>query len=321
MQLISVSLLLFSFLVLAGAILFVAMWQRARRKIGLVQILHEGIGHIGVSAVVEYPETSAPLIALLEEEYPRSEAIIITDMRDKLSAFEELLSRYHLIKVNHDYLEGVRALYRSRSRAFRRVVLVDLPMEHRLRASCIGRAVASYDYILYLTGESIVERNALAYCANIIAMQRPTNVISMQSIAGCNARLERGMTGHSGRSVRLRTNYALAWRRNGVFFALLATLLPAAMLFISFLSGSRMIFASAVITTLAVGAFLYLSCRVVTEKGVFHRLDTILRNFCRFIVERVKNFNYLYGKRAEGDDAVLERVPLLNRRRTNREKL
>ena len=321
MQLISVFLLLFSLLALVGAMLFVAMWQRARRKINLVQILHDGIGHVGVSAVVEYPETSAPLIALLEEEYPRSEAIIVTDMQERLSTFEELLSRYHLIKVNHDYLDGVRALYRSRSRTFRRVVMVDLPMEYRAQAASVGRAVASYDHILYLKGESIVEPNALAYCANVIAMQRPTNIISMQSIAGCGARLERGVAGSSGKRVRLRTNYALAWRRNGVFFALSATILPAAMLFLAFLSGSRMIFASAVITALAVVSFLYLSCRVVTEKGLFRRLDTILRNFCRFLVEKARNFHYLYGKRVQEDDPILERAPVLEQRRNNRRRV
>ena len=163
MQLISILLFALSLVLLVGAVLFVALWHRTYRKTSLVQLLREDIGHIGVSAIVAYPETPAPLLALLEEEYPHSEAVIITDLQSDNPSFAELLRRYRLVRVNHSHLEGVRALYRSRHRAFRRIVMVDLPMEHREQASDVGRAVASYENHLCLEGESIVERDSLTY--------------------------------------------------------------------------------------------------------------------------------------------------------------
>ena len=287
MQLISLLLLVLSLFGLTMAVMFVVLWYRSCSRLAVVHRLRESIANIGVSVAVDYPETTAPLLALLEEEYPRSEAIVITDLEQAHSPFCELISRYHLMKVNHAHLDGVRALFRSRHRAFRRVVLVDLPVEHRDRASEIGRAVASYDYILHLQGESIVEQDAIAYCANIIASQNTANAISLYSIVGCPARLEKGTGVGSERVVRLRTDYALAWQRRRSAFAVAALSLPAAMVLLAYFSGSRLIFASAIVAMVAIGVFLFVSCRVVSEKGLFARFDTILRNAYRLLVERV----------------------------------
>lgn len=323
MQLISIFLFVLSLLSLISAALFLVSWYRSCRRLSIVHRLREAIAHIGVSAVVEYPKTLAPLMALLEEEYPRSEAVIITDLQHSHSPFGELLGRYHLIRVNHTHLDGVRALYRSRHRAFRRVVVVDLPIEYRERATEIGNMVASYDYVLRLQGESIVERDAIAYCADIIASQSHANAISLQSIVGDTARLENGKGGVSQRVISVSTDYALAWRNRRLIYAIVALLSPAAMVLVSYLSGSRLIFVSAVVVMLAVGVFLYVSCRVVTEKGLFARLDTILRNFSRLLVERAKKNYYFYKERLYQDNPLVKGVPLLNRRRrrTNREAL
>jgi hypothetical protein len=323
MQLISLSLFALSLLSLVGAVFFLVLWSRSCRRLSIVHRLRETIAHIGVSAVVEYPETLAPLMALLEEEYPRSEAVIITDLQHQHSPFGDILGQYHLIRVNHTHLDGVRALYRSRHRAFRRVVVVDLPTEYRKRAKEIGGLVASYDYVLHLQGESIVERDVIAYCADIIASQPHTNAISLQSIVGAAAHLENGRGEASRRVTRVRTDYALAWRNRRLIYAMVALLSPAAMVLVSYLLGSRLIFASAVVAMLAVGVFLYVSCRVVTEKGVFARLDTILRNFSRLLVERAKTFYYLYKGGWYQEDLFVKRAPILNKRqrRTNRDPL
>ena len=321
MQLISLLLFLFSVVALGGATLFLVLWHRSCRKTEIVQMLREDIGHVGVSAIVEYPETPAPLVALLEEEYTRSEAVVITDLQHRLSPFGELIGQYHLIKVNHTHLPGVRALYRSRHRAYRRVVMVDLPVEYSEQATSIGKKVASYDYLLLLKGESVVEPEAITYCANLIALQSPSNVISLQSVVGCGARLEKSGFESSERVVRLRTNRALAWRNRTLVFALSAMLLPMIMIFVAYISGSRLLFYSAVTVVVAVGVFLYVSCRVVTDKNLFIRFDTILRNFYRFLVERIKNFHYLYKRRWRSDKPLAERIPIFNRKRTNRESL
>ena len=317
MQLISIILFLFSLAALVGAIVFVVSWQRNSRHSSLVHQLREGIAHIGVSAVVEYPETTAPLVALLEEEYPRSEAVVVTDLEQARSTFGELISRYHLIRVNHSHLDGVRALYRSRHRAYRRVVVVDLPTEHREQAAKIGKRVASYDYTLHLQGESIVEPDAITYCANLIASQHSSTAILLRSIVGASAYLEKGLHNPSGRALQLYADHALAWQRGGVGVALTALLLPMAIVVAAHLSGSWLLFISAAITMVAIGLFLYVSCRVVTEKGIFIRLDTILRNFYRYLIERVENFYYLYKGREYGNSALTKGISILQNRQRN----
>jgi hypothetical protein len=282
MQLISILLLVFSTLLFVGAIVFVTLWHRTYRKCSLVQMLREDISHIGVSAIVTYPDTPAPLIALLEEEYPHSEAVIITDLQSKASALGELVRRYHLIKVNHSHLEGVRALYRSRRRAFRRVVMVDLPMEYSERASTVGREVASYENLLCLKGESIVERNSISYCANVAALQSLTDRFSLHSFVGAEACFERGEATGQDSVVCLRAERPLAWSRGDIFAALLALLLPSLFVVIACLSESRLIMLSAVITTAVVVLFAYVSSWVTTEKSLFARLDTVLHKFYRF---------------------------------------
>lgn len=319
MQLISILLLLLSVVLLIGAILFVVLWHRAYRKSVMVNMLHEGIGHVGVSAVVEYPDTPQPLLALLEEEYPRSEAVIITDLQHFLSPFGELIQRFQLMRVNHSHLEGVRSLFRSRHRAFRRVVMVDLPIEHRHRAFDIAKEVATYDYILQLHGESIVARNTLAYCANIIASHRATKMLSMRSIVGAEAHLERCDTSGDQDKINLRSGRILAWRKGGTSAALFAIVTPTVILFLAHLSGSRAMFVVAVVIITAIVACLYVSCRVMTEKSLFVTLGTILHNFYCFLIEKVKNFHYLYKEGIPRSRLVRE-IAMIDRRRKNNRK-
>ena len=286
MQLISILLFALSLLLLVGAVLFVALWHRTYRKTSLVQLLREDIGHIGVSAIVAYPETPAPLLALLEEEYPHSEAVIITDLQSESSSFAELLRRYRLVRVNHSHLEGVRALYRSRHRAFRRIVMVDLPMEYREQASDVGRAVASYENHLCLEGESIVERDSLTYCANVVASQPQADRISLRSFVGAEAHLENSAMPDAEGVVRLRSKTPLAWRKGHIVATLTAMLLPSAMVVISYLLQSRLMLLSAVVVAAALALFLYVSTMSATKKSLFARLDTVLQNFYRFWAER-----------------------------------
>lgn len=287
MQLISALLFLFSLAMFVGAVLFVARWHRTYRKVSLVHILREDIGHIGVSAIVAYPETAAPLLALLEEEYPHSEAVVIADLQGENASLGELVERYHLIKVNHTHLSGVRALYRSRRRAFRRVVVVDLPAEYRSQANEIGREVASYDNVLYLQGESIVEQNAITYCANVVASQHSTKGLMMRSIVGTEAHLERGDVSNSSTMLYLRADCPLAWRKSSISSMLLALLASVALVVAVVASGDWLLLASAEVVVAIVLLFLYVSCCVVTEKSLFVRLRSVFQNFYRFWVESV----------------------------------
>ncbi len=322
MQLIPILLSLLSILLLVGALAFVVLWHRASRKAHIVKVLNEDIGHVGVSAVVEYPDTPQPLIALLEERYPRSEAVIITDLEHFLSPFGELIQQFHLVRVNHSHLVGVRSLYRSRHRAFRRVVMVDLPIEFRCHALDIAKRVATFDYILQLHGESVVAHDTLAYCANIIAKHRITADISMRTLVGAEALLERCDAPDKRDVTHITSNRVLAWRRGSSMLVLIAIFIPTLLALVAYLSDSGAMLFVSVVTLLALTACLYVSCRVMAEKSLFVTLGAILDNFYRFLVERVKNFHYLYNGRDGRRQILMKGVTATDRiGRTNRESL
>ena len=322
MQLIAVLFLLFSTLLLGLSLLFVGFWHRTHRNARVEQPLQEGINNIGISVVLEYPDTLSPLLVLLEDRYPYSEVVMVVDLQRHFATFGELIERVRLVRVNHSHLRGVRALSRSRHRAFRRVVMVDLPLECKSRIAKVAKDVALYDYALCLKGESIVAPEAIAHCANIIASHSVVSDISVQSIVGAKAHLERCDSPTSRGGVKLRTDRVLAWRRGGATFALLALCLPSVMLLLAHLSGSRLLLVTAVMVTLSVAAFLYVASRVMRGRSLFVALDTILRNFYRFLVDKVKNFHYLYkGGRGQNKTDIGGVVVLARKRRTNQESL
>ena len=319
MQLISTLLLALSLTIFVGAVTFLILWHRLYHKCAIAKVLREGIGHIGISAVVEYPDTTAPLMALLEERYPRSEAIIIIDLQESRPIFEELIQLFHLVKVNHTHLKGVRTLYRSRHRTFKRVVMVDLPTEQRFHTTSIAKRVASFDYVLHLPGECQIEYNTLTYCANIIALHPTTNAISLKSIIGAGAHLEYTDQAPRDSTTRVLTHRALAWHKTTPIFLILAITLPSAITLLARISGERSFIISAIVTALTFGMLLYLSCRVVTKKGLYTTTNTIVKNFCRFLVERMKNFYYLYKERKPQEKRPTESLELLNKIQDNRE--
>ena len=299
MQLIAISLALLSLLIFVGTTLFVGEWLRALRQEPTSPLMREGICHIGISAIVLYPESAAPLHALLEEEYPRSEAIIVTDFAS--SPFEELLHHFKLIKVNHSHLSGVRALYRSRHRAFRRIVVIDLPALHRHQATTIAKEIATYNCTLLLQGESIVAHNILTYCANIIATHPTEQGVAIRALIGAEALLEQG---EADSSKALSTARPLAWQRGSVAPAIAALIAPALFVAISRLTSEGAFIAVAGFISLTIMSFTYLSCRLMCKKGLMPLLATIILNFYRFSIEKFKKIYYLYkGDRASTRNA------------------
>ena len=285
MQLISFLLLLLSTLMLVASVIYVVWWHRTYRKATIVHLLHENIAHIGISAVVIYPKTSAPLVAILEEKYARSEAVVVADLQDN-PRLDALIYRYGLVKVGSSHLVGVRALFRSRKRVYRRVTVVDLPSEHRLQAEMIGREAASYDNILYLTGESIVEPNAITYCANIVARQHSSNRLLLRCAVGSQARLESGGAANTESVLHLRAESPLAWRSDIGGLGLLALLLPLQMVSLATIFHSWPLLVAAVMLVVNVVIFIGESYCVVTEKSLLLRLGTLFENLYYFWVER-----------------------------------
>lgn len=290
MQLISIVLFTLSLIVLGGALAFITKWYRTRQAYNPAHLLQEGIEYIGISAIIEYPETTQPLFALLNEEYPHSEVILIADLQRHHATFGALLQKYHLIRVNHSHIDNVRALYRSRHRTFRRVVMVDLPIEHRQSALSVGGKVASFGYLLHLRGESIVARNTLAYCANIIASHRLSDDISLHSFLGEEVYITRCDSPAKQGKSQIISNRILAWHKRGrnLSFGVLA--LPAITLLLSHLMESRLLMITAEVVLCTITLLIYIACCTATERSIFATFDAICVNFYLFFIKEMKQF-------------------------------
>lgn len=309
MQLIAIILALFALVALFGALLFLGEWRQAKQSELSTPLIREGISHIGISAIVAYPKSVAPLYALLDEEYPRSEAIIVTDLDD--SPFGALLRHFKLIGVNHSHLKGVRALYRSRHRAFRRIVIIDLPTSHRKRAFAIAEEVATYDCTLRLQGESIIAHNALTYCANLVASQPYDEGTMIRPLVGADATLVRGEP--SNHPEVTLTAQPLAWRRASLAPTVMALLLPAILVAVSRFTGEWILLVVAGVISLTMVLLISLSYRLMCKKGLLELFAIIIENFYRFSIEKFKKIYYLYkGDRAKKRNTEEEGLPMLS---------
>ena len=290
MQLIPILLLIASLLLLLYALRFLRVWQRAWQRENI--ILPEGydIGHYGISLVTAYPSSLRPLSAMIEERYPRSEAILICDMQRDINLFGDAIRRFQLVRVNHDHLEGVRALYRSRQRTHRRIVIVDLPIGERHRSEDIAREVASYGHTLYCEGDIAIETDAAALCINIIASHPIDTSLSLAPLVGAGVRV---LPSDASQVERVAVAHPLAWRTKGAFYHIGISSLILASLPVVGGELCPYTLATYIATQLIV---LYLVCRSTSEKNLFVRFDTITLNFYRFIVDSFKRIYYLYKR-------------------------
>lgn len=120
------------------------------RQHGLVSDAPEGTG---ISVVCSGVREHAQLENLLGVEYARYEVVVVLDARHFFAEFDAIVTRYRMIRVNYVPCEelpvdGVRGLYRSRQRSYRRLVLIDRAQSSAYEDFDAAGCVATYDYLL-----------------------------------------------------------------------------------------------------------------------------------------------------------------------------
>ena len=103
------------------------------------------VGNIGVSMLCLHPNDVRVVEAMLASRYPASEVVVMLDSASELFAL--LRQRYALCDVRCDRTT-IRALYRSRHKAFRRLVVVDSLVSTRASMLDVAASISSYDYLL-----------------------------------------------------------------------------------------------------------------------------------------------------------------------------
>ena len=120
------------------------------REHGVASDAPEGTG---ISAVCSGVRDHDQLENLLGVEYARYEVVVVLDARLFFAEFEAIVTRYRMIRVNYAPCEelpvvGVRGLYRSRQRSYRRLVLIDRAQSSAYDDFDAAGCVATYDYLL-----------------------------------------------------------------------------------------------------------------------------------------------------------------------------
>ena len=314
MQLIATLLLALSLILLLASLLFFIRTERAHISSRL-DILHRGnIGGCGVTMASLYPTSTAPLLAMLDEKLPCSEAMIVCDIQHDRTAFGDIVERYHLVRVNHDKFPYIRTLYRSRHRAFRRVVVVDLPLAHRDKAKRTAHDVASFGNILYTQGDTIIEEGVATYIANIIAQNFDVRPLALECVVGGNALLETtGAISEKSRR-KILSCRALAWPRKVDTRWLATTFAPLLLIAVAILCQNRTILAASALMGTSLLLLFCTSCRIVTKRGILATYSMTIAKFYRYTIDKFKIFHYLYkGRCNNGIQRSTKRKPRVSK--------
>jgi len=115
-------------------------------------------GPEGLSVILAEGCSEEQIEQLLMVEYPRYEVVAVVDGEVQGELLRRLRSRYQLIAVAYrptgDFPTcGVPALYRSRRRCFRRLVVLDVARARLVARMNVAADVAAYDYLLPLGAE------------------------------------------------------------------------------------------------------------------------------------------------------------------------
>lgn len=125
--------------------------------------------------------------ALLGVEYARLEVVAVVDGSHHQSLFEELVARYHLIRVGYRPsgelpAHGVQGLYRSRRRRYRRFVLLDCRAPGADAALDATADVAAHEYLLPLRGCELPAKGVIEALVTEVAL-RPMDSIDQICLA------------------------------------------------------------------------------------------------------------------------------------------
>lgn len=311
-----IAITILSPILLLTVICFVLLWSRAHRARIRGPLYENAICHIGISIGIAHPRHIEQITAALDSRYPLCEVVVVVDVEQ--SPIEELIQRFHLVRVNFEQLlqgTDVRGLYRSHRRQHQQVVVIDLPQKSRTTPYEAIHRVASYIYIMMLSQNAIPYSDSATYIANTIASYPLDNTISIRSIVGAKVWVQHIHPSQHERLVLVSRPLAYQYSRlSPLLVALLALIAPTLPVAASIATQQNALLIIAAIIVLMELAGIYISCRIVTKRGLLSTFGTIIMNFYRFLVDDMRNFRYLY-KKCEGVAATNSFcAPIANKR-------
>lgn len=161
----------------AGVVLVVRDERRRRLRSVRRGVLCDVGGGVGISLLCTDVSDLCQIADLLDTEYPRCETVLVLDGRQKPEEFRAVVAAYHLFRVDYRICgelpaTGVRGLYRSRSRSFRRLVLIDRASSVAADDLDAAAGVAAYDYLMPVGAGQYLLPRAVERLAGEVAEHR-----------------------------------------------------------------------------------------------------------------------------------------------------
>lgn len=154
---------------LAYTILTIRITRGTRRQRQLSADIaqnYSSLGVAGCSIVCSRVHEIEQLHSMLTTECDRYEVILVLDTNLYADEADRIIQTFKMIRVNTpDYSElphtPIRTLYRSRQRAFRRLILIDKGFTSTYDDLNAATAISSYDYLLPVTADTRIRQSAI----------------------------------------------------------------------------------------------------------------------------------------------------------------
>ena len=253
------------------------------------------IGNIGVSMILLAPRNDRAVIEALDTRYPASELIVTIDGKREATLLGCLIARYALIDVNHSHIDNkiglVRGLYRSRRRAFHRLVVIDmLAAEHGAEAA---KRAASYSHTMLLPADIRLENFAVGRMVAALAAETDTEHTAVETRLGVRLRLEPQDVVE--KIELLVIDRPLARHTYGLSHGARLLVISGPLLGLAALAtSSTMLYATAATMMAALLPVVFVSCRAAFSNSLFEILPTVMDNFYDDLVVSIKKISYLY---------------------------
>ena len=194
-----------------------AMRIAARRRLygSMYGLRSDAAGDWGLSVLLAQGSDEAQIAALLATDYERYEVVVAIDGVREAALLQVLLARYRLIRVTGRATgeltaPPITALYRSRLRLFRRLVVVDVRCGLRCGRLNATAATAAYELLLPLPRGCCLREGAVAWLvaeADRVAGPPAAWVLCAGMPTTCYRRSALVQAGGFGRTWRLRRRW------------------------------------------------------------------------------------------------------------------
>lgn len=291
------------------AVVFALRVARGEEKARLMMMSQASVsapvGNIGVSLVCVEPSCADAVSSMLAATYPTSEVIAVVDSVRDGDIVAAMVARYGLVAVDYVpcgslHVAGVRRLYRSRCRACRRLVMLDMAHGDAAAMYDAAAGVASYDYLLpvpcgasvrpYAAGRMASEAGfhpSYSVAAVVTSLGAPLAMVALEPLVECGGfhNLRKLISGRCGTVCRI--DEPLADYTDGrppavfAFAAAAFVIATVAAVAVAAVNGSAAIGAVAANMVATVAVLMYVSGRVMVGKGVWSAFVAATCNFCR----------------------------------------